>query len=116
MSSNLTSTEREELAVSTTPTRQPDAADVVRRVYDAFARRDLPAVLALFDRDVEIRQSDEVPWGGAYHGHDEAVRFLATLASHIETRVEVDRLIVAGDAVVENGRTCGRALASGRAF
>jgi ketosteroid isomerase-like protein len=30
--------------------------------------------------------------------------------------VEIDRLIVAGDTVVENGRTRGRALASGREF
>ena len=36
--------------------------------------------------------------------------------AHIATRVRIDRLIVAGDTVVENGRSCGRALRSGREF
>ena len=51
-----------------------------------------------------------------YHGHDEALRFFGTLVAHIETRVEIDRLIAAGDTVVENGRTCGRVRGSGRAL
>lgn len=97
-------------------TRAREASAVVLDVYDAFARADAEAVLALFDEDVEIRQSEEVPWGGTYRGHEEALRFFGTLAAHIETRVEIERLIVAGDTVVENGRTCGRARGSGRTF
>ncbi len=92
------------------------AADVVRAVYEAFGRGDAAAVYALFDEHVEIRQSEELPWGGAYRGREEALRFFATLLAHIETRVEVDRLIVAGDTVVENGRTCGRVRRSGPPF
>ncbi len=104
--------------MSTTAVAPPthDPADAVRAVYDAFRRRDVAAVLARFDDDVEIRQSEEVPWGGTYRGHDEALRFFGTLVSHIETQVEIERLIVAGDTVVENGRTCGRARSTGREF
>ncbi len=96
--------------------RTRDASEVVRSVYDAFARGDAPGALALFDEDVEIRQSEEVPWGGTYRGHEQAMQFFGALMAHIETRVEIDRLIAAGDTVVETGHTCGRALASGRAF
>lgn len=91
-------------------------ADVVRGVYSAFERRDVPALLALFDDEVVITQSEEVPWGGTYRGHAEALEFFGRLGSRIQTRVEVDRLIVAGDTVVENGRTCGEAVETGRSF
>jgi hypothetical protein len=91
-------------------------AELVRSIYDGFGAGDLEAVLASFDPEIEIRQSDEVPWGGVYRGHDGAVRFFTALTSHIHTQVDVDRLIVAGDAVVETGRTDGRAVESGREF
>lgn len=102
--------------MSTTSTDQRDAASVVRAAYDAFDRRDVPGLLALLDPEVEVRQSDEVPWGGTHRGTEAVLGFFATLASHIETRVDVERLIVAGDTVVEIGRTCGRAVATGREF
>ncbi len=96
--------------------REAASDGVVRAVYHAFERGDVEAVLARFDPDVEIAQSEALPWGGIYHGHDGALRFFGALVAHIETRIEVDRLIVAGDSVVENGRTCGRARTSGRRF
>jgi uncharacterized protein len=101
---------------TSTPAASHDHVAIVRALYDAFARRDVDAVLALMDPEVVIRQSDQVPWGGTYHGHEQALAFFARLTEHIETAVEIDRLIVAGDAVVEVGRTCGRALATGREF
>ncbi|HWT25544.1 MAG TPA: nuclear transport factor 2 family protein [Solirubrobacteraceae bacterium] len=94
----------------------PAAVDVVRSVYEAFGRGDVEALVALLDPGVEIRQSAEVPWGGTYRGIDEALRFFGTLVAHIRTQVEVDRLIVAGDTVVENGRTCGYVVRSGHEF
>ena len=90
--------------------------DVVRSVYAAFVAGDVAALLPLLDDEVEFRQSEELPWGGTYRGREAALRFLGTLTSHIATQVDIDRLIVAGDTVVENGRTRGRALASGREF
>ena len=43
---------------------------LVREIYEAFARRDAAAVLARLDPDVEIRQTELVPWGGHYRGHE----------------------------------------------
>jgi len=47
--------------------------DIVRQVYDAAARRDAAAVLALYDPDVELDNSplQVVGWGAdVYRGHD----------------------------------------------
>jgi uncharacterized protein len=95
---------------------QQSNAEVVRSLYDAFERSDVEAVLALFHPEIEIRQSEEVPWGGTYRGHEGAVRFFTALGGHIQTRVEIDRLVVSGDAVVETGRTVGRAVATQQPF
>jgi ketosteroid isomerase-like protein len=99
------------------PTTTADSkADVVKSIYEAFDRGDVATVLAHFDEKIEISQSDEVPWGGVYRGHAGAIRFLTALTEHIETRVDIGRLVVAGDSVVEIGRTEGRARAPGRTF
>jgi ketosteroid isomerase-like protein len=42
--------------------------------------------------------------------------FFTELTSRIQTRVRVERLIEAGDTVVEIGRTEGEAVDSGQAF
>lgn len=90
--------------------------EVVESIYDAFVSGDVPALLERFDQDIEIRQSAELPWGGTFRGHDGALQFLAALTRHIQTEVEVERMIAAGDTVIEIGRTQGRAVDSGREF
>ena len=90
--------------------------DVVASVYAAFERRDVEGLLGIFDEDVRISQSRALPWGGEYRGHAGAIEFFGTLTSLIETQVEVDRFVVAGDSVVEVGRTRGRAIGSGTEF
>ena len=90
--------------------------EVVQAVYAAFERGDVPALLELFDPDIEISQSPELPWGGTHRGHQGALQFFATLTAHIKTSVAAERMIVAGDTVVEVGRTEGCAVESGREF
>ena len=91
-------------------------AEIVRRVYDAFARRDIPAVLGLLAPDVEITQSSEIPWGGSYKGHDGALRFFGNLTQAITSAVALERLVDAGDHVVAIGRTQGTVNATGARF
>ena len=85
-------------------------------MYDAFARRDGPAIFARLHPDVEFRQTELLPWGGHYRGHEAAREFFTRLREAIDSAVTVERLIDAGDHVVAIGRTRGRALASGTAF
>ena len=53
--------------------------DVVREIYDAFNRRDIPHAFSFLADDVAMEQSDEIPWGGAYRGIDGAAQFFAKL-------------------------------------
>ena len=99
---------------SATHTASP--LEVVEGLYRAFETQDVAAVFACFSEEVVITQSEELPWGGTFRGLEAAAGFFMTLTSHIQTKVTVDRFIVAGDTVVETGRTEGTAVATGRGF
>lgn len=96
-------------------TERPNVA-LVRGIYDAFGRRDVPAVFALFDEDIHIEQSTEVPWGGDFRGRDRALEFFTGLLQHITSQVTFERWIDAGDDVVAIGRTQGTVNATGQPF
>lgn len=93
-----------------------DGLPVVRDVYAAFVRRDLPAVLAALTPDVLIRQASSLPWGGEYRGHEGARQFFARLLAAIDSAVSVDHIFAAGDHAVALGRTRGTVRATGAAF
>ncbi|GII29071.1 nuclear transport factor 2 family protein [Planotetraspora mira] len=81
--------------------------EIIRRLYDAFETHDFNVIAELFDPDVEIYQSELLPWGGDYKGHDGAVTFFTGLLQHIDSKVTVEQIVEAGDRVVEVGRTVG---------
>jgi ketosteroid isomerase-like protein len=89
---------------------------LVSEVYAAYARGDVAAVFALLHQDVEIRQTELVPWGGHYRGHAGAREFFGRLVAAAESTLSVERLIDAGDHVAAIGRTRGHIRASGAAF
>ena len=84
----------------------------IQELCRAFGKRDLSSVLMLMAEDVEISQSPELPWGGLYRGHEGVRQFLGKLTEHLDTRVEIERLIDAGEHVVAIGRTVGKARAT----
>ena len=51
---------------------------VVHEVYEAFGRRDIARVFTLLSADVEMVQSEELPWGGVCKGHDGAQEFFGS--------------------------------------
>jgi len=59
--------------------------------------------------EVEIMQSTELPWGGHYRGHEGVKNFLTKLTEHLDSQVQVERMIDAGDKVAVVGRTVGKA-------
>jgi ketosteroid isomerase-like protein len=93
-----------------------DNLATVRRVYDAFAARDMKLIQEYFSDDVEVYQSPEVPWGGSYQGHHGLFSFLLKLIEHVESHVVTERLYAAGDHVLLTGRTQGKVLANGARF
>ena len=77
-------------------------AELLRRGYEAFAKGDIPAVLAIFDEDITWHVPGRSPLSGDYRGHDEVVGFFATAMelSGGTLRVQLDEIIGDGDKVV----------------
>ena len=76
----------------------------------------MPAIFGLLSPDVEIEQSETLPWGGCYSGHEGARRFFRQLGSHLNSTVAIDRLIDSGDHVAAVGRTEGTVNVTGAAY
>jgi uncharacterized protein len=76
--------------------------EIVRQSLDAYSRRDVEAMRALNDPDLELDWSASVGWlAGVYRGFDEALRFYAGYFEAFDKIViEPDRFIEAGDSVV----------------
>ena len=95
----------------------PSAKEVVREVFAAFARRDLPAILAACAPDVEFWPEGTGEQAGRsrtepYRGHAGMAEYLADVAAVWE-RLEVDPrdLRAAGAGVIAFGQASGRTRA-----
>jgi uncharacterized protein len=81
---------------------------VLRDGYAAFARQDVPAVLAAFDEGIQWNVPGSLPFGGTFHGHEGVMRFFGKLAeSWQDLSVEPEEFIDAGDTVVVVARDRG---------
>ncbi len=93
----------------------------LRTLYEAYRRKDLPAIFIptlfeVFDPEIEIYQSELLPWGGRYRGHDEAGEFFGRLTRSIDSRLDTEEFVQAGDQLVVLGYSRGHVRASGRPF
>ena len=71
---------------------QEDVA-IVQSAYEAFRRGDIQAIFAVLHPEIELYQSEWVPWGGKYKGHEEVGYFFSKLTETIESRVDPDQFI-----------------------
>ncbi|WP_448613686.1 nuclear transport factor 2 family protein [Modestobacter sp. URMC 112] len=85
-----------------------DNATIVRDAYEAFARGDVPAVLAVFDEQIEWNEAEGNPWhpGHPFIGPQQVVDgvFARIAQSYEGFTIQVDRLLTDGDTVVVLGR------------
>jgi len=88
--------------------------DLVRRGYEAYAERDLLTILSLFDPEIEIVQTPELPWGGHYRGLSGVKEFITKLSSEVDALPAVEYYVPAGDDVAAVGRLRGRTRKSGK--
>ncbi len=82
-------------------------ADIVRRAFDAFSRRDLTALLALADPAIEFSPATARVAGRdePYRGHDGLRTYLADVARvWQELRSEPQEFVEVDDVVVCTGR------------
>jgi ketosteroid isomerase-like protein len=90
--------------------------ELVERLYEAFARRDVPEITRVLSPEVEIFQSTDLPWGGTYKGIDQFGFFFRNLTQHINSTLVFERYLDSGDHVVAIGRTQGTVVATGHPF
>ena len=90
--------------------------NLVKSLYEAFGRRDPVAIMALVDPTIEIRQSDLLPWGGSYKGLLGLQSFFTKLLSNVDSELDRNQYVDAGDDVVMIGRTRGKTKAKGTPF
>lgn len=88
---------------------------IIQSVYDAFACGDIQAVFNTFDPNMEIHQSQEIPWGGRYKGLSEIQTFFSKLRAAIESRVDLE-FVDAGNCVVAVGYSKGKVRATNQEF
>lgn len=94
-----------------------DNVEIVQRGYEAYRRGDIQDVSELFDPEIEIYQSERVPWGGRYEGLEGAGQFFGKLTETVESEVDPDQLIEdEEDHVVVFGRSRGKIRATRREF
>lgn len=86
-----------------------DNVTVLRAAYEAFARGDVPSVLAMLDPAIDWYTPDSIPFGGRFSGREAVAGFFSALPQHFaELSVEPGTFVDHGDTVVAIGRNRGR--------
>jgi uncharacterized protein len=88
--------------------------ELVRGVYDAFARGDVDAVFAAMTPEIEWDESEGMPYGGVYHGRDAIVAnvFRPILADVEGFTADPDEILPLDDTrVIARGRHGGTGAA-----
>jgi uncharacterized protein len=90
--------------------------EVIRQIYEAFARQDLEGLLTLVDLDCVVTQDPSLPWGGRHIGHDGVTAFALALIGSSDSAVLVESLFEADGQVIQFGRSKGTVRTNGNAF
>jgi ketosteroid isomerase-like protein len=90
--------------------------DVIKRLYKAFSEGDLEAVFDAIDPHVEWIESDGIPYGGIFKGHEAILNgvFAKIGADWDNFTADVDQFIESGDIVVTLGTDSGTFKATGK--
>lgn len=93
--------------------------ELAKKLYDAFARDDIPSVLSCLAEDVvwELNGPTSIPYFGSHRGK-EAVRLFFDKVFAVEEilHFEAEQFIDGGDSVAVVGRERCRARATGKEF
>ena len=82
--------------------------DAINGAYDAFARGDVAAIVAIVEDGAAWVSTESLPQGGTFNGPDGASQFFQGVGEAWKALdVEVDELLDAGDHVVGVGTARG---------
>ena len=89
---------------------------IIDRIYEAFETRNFPTFFNLLSPTIHITQCPEVPWGGVFHGLEEAKVFFGKVNTYLEDHVAIERVIDGSDRIAVIGRGHGTIKSTGRGF
>jgi len=94
------------------------SVEIVKGLYDAFGRGDVPAALGAMSAEIEWHEAEGMPYGGIYHGPEEvAANVFGPITTDVEGFAVTPRqLIASGDAVAAVVRYSGTGKVSGKAL
>jgi ketosteroid isomerase-like protein len=94
------------------------SGDIVKSLYNAFARGDVPAVLGAFDPRIQWREAENIRYadGNPYTGPQAVAEgVFQRLTSDVDGfAVHPEHFVEGGDTVVVEGRYRGKMKATGR--
>lgn len=92
--------------------------EAVSKLYEAFGRGDVPAVLAGLDTEIEWTEAEGFPTGGTYKGHDAVLTgVFVWLGSEWDGfRADAQELLDAGNRIVALGEYSGTYKATGKSM
>jgi ketosteroid isomerase-like protein len=96
----------------------PNNSEIIRGLYEAFAKGDIPTVLGGLAPDVSWTDAEGFPYGGTYIGPNSVLEnVFMKLGSEWEGYSAVPREFVSeGDTVVAIGDYSGKYNATGKSF
>jgi ketosteroid isomerase-like protein len=92
--------------------------EILRSGYGNFAKGDIPAVLEVFDSDIDWTEAKGFPYGGSYRGHDAVVNevFMKLGTEWDGYTVEPSEFLESGEKIVVLGKYSGTYKATGKSF
>jgi ketosteroid isomerase-like protein len=92
--------------------------EVIRGAYDALARGDIAAVLAMFTQETEWTEAEGYPYAGTYKGPDAILQgvFMRLGTEWDGYQAVPDEFVAQGDKVVVLGHYSGTYKRTGRSF
>ena len=90
----------------------------IKSVYDAFAKGDIPSVLATMSADIEWTEAEGFPYGGTYHGPKAVLEnvFMRLGSEWIGFAAVPHEFVDGGDTIVAMGKYSGTYKRTNKSF
>jgi uncharacterized protein len=94
------------------------SVDLVKRVYEAFGRGDVPAALGAFTDDIEWYEAEGMPYGGLHRGGEAVMQHVLGPITHDVEGFAVipEEFVGTGGTVAAIVRYTGTGKATGKAL
>ena len=92
--------------------------EIIKVLYQAFEQGDIPSILNVLDPHVEWIESEGIPYGGTFIGHEAVVQgvFQKIGAEWENFQATVEEFIDAGEKIITVGVDRGTYKATGKAM